>query len=84
MDHFTCTSYRNWEMLHHVLIQDAQRRQNSSCYMFKRGLIEEKKALILHFGGNTTNIAGLTDNHWLFAEKVVFRLFSKVIRKHVL
>ena len=35
----------------------------------KRGIIEEKKALILW--RQHTNKAGLTDNYWLLAEKIV-------------
>lgn len=42
----------------------------------KRGLTEEAKFLILYFGGKSTNIAGLADNYWLLAEKIVCLLES--------
>lgn len=42
----------------------------------KKELVEEKKVLILYFGGNNSNIAGLTENHWLLAERVLGLLKS--------
>lgn len=69
MDNSTCMSHRIWEMLYHVLIQDVQIRWSSSCYFLERQLKKEKPLFCTL--EVTIPITGLTDNHWLLAEKVV-------------
>ena len=69
MEHYTCMSHRIWEMLHHVLIQDVQIRWSSSCYLLEREL-KKGKPLFCTLEV-TIPITGLTENHWLLAEKVV-------------